>query len=147
VVIRALPTDKASGPDSFSVRFFQSAWPVIRADVRSLTRCGTSTRNFHDQNEALLVLLPKSADASSVKDCQPIALIHTIGMLVSKVLASQLAPHLGELIHANQSAFIKERFIQDNFKLVQWTAKWLHARKKPFLLLKVDIAQVFDSVA
>jgi hypothetical protein len=90
-------------------------------------------RNFHDLNEALLILFPKSVDASSVKDYRPIVLIHTIGKLVSKVLASQLAPHLRELVHANQSAFIKGRFIQDNFKLVQWTTKWLHARKKTFL--------------
>jgi hypothetical protein len=32
-VIRALPADKASGPDDFTARFLQEAWPVIRVDV------------------------------------------------------------------------------------------------------------------
>jgi hypothetical protein len=31
--------------------------------------------------------------------------------------------------------------------MVQWTARRLHAKKKPSLLLKIDIAQAFDSVA
>jgi hypothetical protein len=93
------------------------------------------------------VLLPKSADAASVKNFQPISLIHIIGKLVSKVLANRLAPRLGKLVRANQSAFIKGRVIHDNFKMVQLSAKLLHARKKPCMLLKIDIARAFDSVA
>jgi hypothetical protein len=147
-VIRAMPVDKAPGPDGFTTRFLQLAWPVTRADVMQVfdTLWHLDTRNIHDLNEALLVLLPKSVRASSVKDYWPITLIHTISKLVSKVLTSRLAPRLGELIHANQSAFVKGIFIQDNFKMVQWTPEWLHAKKKLSMLLKVDIAQAFDSV-
>jgi hypothetical protein len=38
-----------------------------------------------------------------------------------------------------QSAFIKGRFIQDNFMLVQQTARLFHQQKRPRLLLKLDI--------
>jgi hypothetical protein len=41
---------------------------------------------------------------------------------------------------------VKGRFIQNNFKVVQGTAKLLHARKWQSLLVKVDIARAFDSV-
>jgi hypothetical protein len=112
------------------------------------------SRNLHNVNDALImllpkfvVLLPKSVDATSVRDYRPISLIHTVGKLFSKVLANRLVPRLGELVQANQSAFIKGRLIQENFKIVQLTAKLLHARKKASLLLKIDIACVFDSVA
>jgi hypothetical protein len=138
-VIRALPADKASGPDDFTARFLQAAWPVIRVDVMQVFDMlwHRDMRNIHDLNEALLVLLPKSAEASTVKDYRPIALIHTIGKLISKVLTTMLASRLHELVHINWSAFIKSRFIQDNFKMVRWTAKWLHAKKKSTILLKV----------
>jgi hypothetical protein len=43
--------------------------------------------------------------------------------------------------------FIKGRVIQDNFHYVQSAAKLLHVRKKPSLLLKIDITQAFDSIA
>jgi hypothetical protein len=47
----------------------------------------------------------------------------------------------------HKSAFIKGWSIQDNFKLVHVATKTLHVRKKPILLIKIDIARAFDSVA
>jgi hypothetical protein len=50
------------------------------------------------------------------------------------------------MVSPNQSAFIKRRFIQDNFMLVQQTARCLHQHKQPHFLLKFDISKTFDSV-
>jgi hypothetical protein len=47
----------------------------------------------------------------------------------------------------NQSAFIKERSIHDNFMAVQLACRWLYSKNFPSVLLKVDIAKAFDSVA
>jgi hypothetical protein len=52
-------------------------------------------------------------------------------------------PHLRRVL----GAFIKNRNIQDNFRLVRGAAKLLHARKKPSILLKIDISKAFDSVS
>jgi hypothetical protein len=93
---------------------------VIIADVMQVfdVLWHLDTRNIHDLNEAMLVLLPKSANASSVKDYRPIALIHTICKLVSKVLASRLAPHLGELITPTKAPSSR----RDSFKIISsWT--------------------------
>jgi hypothetical protein len=100
---------------------------------------------LHNTIDAFMVLLPKTAKASAIKDYHSIALIHTVSKLISKVLANRLAPKLGELVHVSQSAFIKGCFIQDNFKLVQPSN--FNARKVVCLLLKVDIARAFDSVS
>jgi hypothetical protein len=56
------------------------------------------------------------------KDYRPISLVHSFTKLVTKVLANRLAGKLHEKVSTNQSAFIKKRFIQDNFMLVQQTA-------------------------
>jgi hypothetical protein len=94
----------------------------------------------------MLTLLPKTAEASKVTDYHPISLIHILGKLLSKVHVNRLTPRLGNLVHINQSAFIKGRFIQDSFRLVQSSAKLLHSRKCASLLLKIDIAKAFDSM-
>jgi hypothetical protein len=148
-VIKALPPDKAPGPDDFTAKFLQSTWHIIRADLMAAFDAfwQLDSRNFHDVNEALLTLLPKSAMASSLKVYMPISLIHMVGKLIFKVIANRLALRLGALVHPSQSAFIKSRFIQDNYKVVQSTARLLHARDKPCLLLKVDLARAIDSVA
>jgi hypothetical protein len=104
-------------------------------------------RNLHSVNEALMTLLPKSSYAAKIKVYYPISLIHVIGKLISKVLANRLAPRLSELVHHSLSAFIKERHVPDNFKFIQSAAKLLHARRKPSMLIKIDIARAFNSVA
>jgi hypothetical protein len=42
---------------------------------------------------------------------------------------------------------MKGRFIQENFKYVQASARLLYLRKRPSLLLKIDIARAFDFIA
>jgi hypothetical protein len=46
-----------------------------------------------------MVLLPKKPQAIAIKDYRPIALIHLIRKLTSKVLSSRLATHLDKLVH------------------------------------------------
>jgi hypothetical protein len=98
-------------------------------------------------NNALVVLLPKKDGATDVRGFRPISLTHSFGKLFSKLLAIRLAPRLPQLVAPNQSAFVKGRSIQDNFKLVQLTMRALHVNRIPSLLLKVDITKVFDSVS
>lgn len=104
-------------------------------------------RGFHKLNEAFLTLLPNKADASSLFDYRPISLIHLLTKLFAKVLSLRLAPHLGDIVSANQSAFIVGRGVHDNFMLMQQTARLVHNLKAPRVLLKLDIAQGFDTVS
>jgi hypothetical protein len=94
-----------------------------------------------------MVLLPKTSEAKTIKDYCPISLFHVMGKLVTKVLACWLSARIGELVQPCQSAFISGHLIQDNFRTVQVSAKLLPARRRPSLLLKIDIARAFDSVA
>jgi hypothetical protein len=94
-----------------------------------------------------MVLLRKNPEPSSLKDYQPISLMHSFAKLLSKCLARRLAPFLVAIVRNNQSAFIKGRCIHDNFRTVGLTCKWLHNRRFPCVLIKVDIAKAFDSVS
>ena len=62
-------------------------------------------------------------------------------------MANRLAPELDNLVGVNQSAFIKKRSIHDNFKFVEQAARLLHRKRKPALLLKLDISKAFDTVS
>jgi hypothetical protein len=63
--------------------------------------------NLHDVDGALMVLLPKISEATSLKQFRPISLIHNVGKLISKLLTNRLAPRLSDLVHPSQSAFSK----------------------------------------
>ena len=82
-----------------------------------------------------------------VKDFRPISLVQSFAKIFTKLLANRLAGRLHDLVSLNQSAFIKGCFIQDNFMLVQQTARFLHKQKDASLLFKLDISKAFDSVS
>jgi hypothetical protein len=97
-------------------------------------------------NSAYITLLPKVENVSHVKDFRPIRLMHSFAKIVTKLLANRLASRLQLMVSPNQTAFIKKRFILDNFILVQQTTKFLHQQREACILFKLDISKAFNSV-
>jgi hypothetical protein len=102
---------------------------------------------FSALNTTFITLLLKKEVVEQPKDFRPISLVHSFVKLVTKTMANRLAGRLNEMVSLIQSAFIKGRFIQDNFMLVQQMTRFLHQQKQPRLLLKLDISKAFDSVS
>jgi hypothetical protein len=144
-----LPADKAPGPDVFTRRFYKACWNIIKGDIMAAvsTVWRRDFRNFRLLNTAYITLIPKKDDATQLGDFRPISLIHSFAKLLMKILANSLAARLDSLVPKNQSAFIKGRFIHDNFMLVQQTTRLLHAQRQPRAMLKLDITKAFDSVS
>lgn len=82
--------------------------------------CG---QGFHGLNQALLILLPKTSDASTLRDYHPINIIHIFAKVVAKALASRLSPRLGGLVEKNQCTVIKKHCIHDNFTCSRWVSR------------------------
>jgi hypothetical protein len=148
-VIRDIPAEKAPGPDGFNGLFYKKAWPIIKGDIVAAFNAfwALDGRSFHLVNEALLILLRKKSNAEAINDYRPISLMHSIGKLITKCLASRLSTCLSSLDKSNQTAFIRGRCIQDNFRTVQLSCKLLNKLGAPAVLMKIDIAKAFDSVS
>jgi hypothetical protein len=147
--IRSLPSDKALGSDGYTGRFYKKVWPIIKMDFMSALKKvwqGDASR-LYLLNSAYVTLLPKKSEAIEVKDFRPISLIHSFAKKFTKILANRLAPKLPDLVSVNQSAFVKGRSIDDNFVMVQQTAKAIYGQKLSRILLKLDIGKTFDSVS
>jgi hypothetical protein len=99
-------------------------------------------------NQAFIMLVPKKNHPHRVSDFRPISLTHSFFFkIISKILATRLGPELEHLVSYNQTAFIKERCINDSFLYVQEVIKSLHKRRTPTLFTKLDISMVFDIVS
>jgi hypothetical protein len=87
--------------------------PFVKLDVMRAFNAfwHLDTRKFHTIKEAIMVLLPKTLDAATIRDYWSILFIHVLEKLFSKVLTNCLVPRLSKLIHISQSAFIKGRYI------------------------------------
>jgi hypothetical protein len=104
-------------------------------------------RAFERINSAYTVLIPKKPGACEPSDFRPISLVQSLAKIFSKVLARRLGPVLPNLVGNNQVAFLKGRSLHENFKLVKESAKMLRRKKSESLLLKLDIAKAFDTMA
>jgi hypothetical protein len=58
-----------------------------------------------------------------------------------------LAPLLPSLISQAQCAFVQSRTIHENYKLVANTARYLHRKNLPAVLMKIDISKAFDTLS
>lgn len=148
-VVLALQSDKASRTDGFSGLFYKKCWEVIRYDViSSFNRIGNMRGcKMELINRAHIALIPKKLESIEPKDYRPISLVHGVIKILTKVMANKLAPKMVRLISSCQSAFIKGRALHDNFIYVQGGVKHLRPKKKPTILLKLDINKAFDSIS
>jgi retron-type reverse transcriptase len=97
-------------------------------------------------NSANVVLIPKKEGSQDISDFRPFSIMHSIGKILTKVLSNRLAPKLNQIVFNCQSAFIKGRSIHNNFQYVRGAVKHFHEAKMLVLLLKLDIAKVFNNV-
>lgn len=148
-VIMDMPVDRAPGPDGFSGLFYKVCWDIISQDFMAvmLELHRNKFLSFGLLNSSIITLLPKKECSLEVADFRPINLIHGVAKIFAKVLAVRLAPLLSALVSQVQSAFISRRSMHENFKFVHNTARELHRKKIPSVLMKIDISKAFDTLS
>jgi hypothetical protein len=141
---------KAPGPDGLPTRFFQRNWGVMNHEVygaiKHFFRVGTFPEDF---NMTKIILIPKTNDATDLKDFRPISLCNVIYKVVVKCIINKLRPHLNDLISENQSAFLPGRLISDNALIAFECFHAIHRSKngdESFCAYKLDLSKAYDRV-
>ena len=78
------------------------------------------TSKTHSFNEANIVLLPKKQDPTTISDYRSISLINSLTKVITKILATRLAPHMNELVSLAQNAFIKGDVYMTTSYMYRW---------------------------
>lgn len=111
LAVFTLASEKAPGPDGFSMAFFQGYWDIVQKDIVKLLKefhsYGKISRGL---NSTFITLIPKNTEASKFR---PISLISAPYKVISKVLSNGIREVLHEVIDGNQYVFIKGRQILD----------------------------------
>ncbi|XP_077221623.1 uncharacterized protein LOC143855390 [Tasmannia lanceolata] len=140
--------NRAPGPDGFNGVFFKHFWYLIATEVVEAIHYFFRTGNLLPAfNTTFIALIPKCSGASSPNHFRPISLCNFFYKIISKLLASRLSKVLNRIVSPNQSAFIKDRLIQDNVLLSHDLCHNFHkASNTKALCLKLDLKKAYDYV-
>lgn len=114
-MIKDLKGDKASGPDGFTMAFFQKRWDILKTYIMDVFADFHTRGKFEKSFNATFVsLILKMIGAMDVRDFRPISLVVGIYKIISKVLANRFESVLGKIISNTQNAFIGGQQILDS---------------------------------
>lgn len=82
---------KATGPDGFSVGFYQQTWSTVGETVSKFALEFLDTGRLPAEcNDTLITLIPKTVNPASVKQLRPIGLCNVSYKIITKTLATRL---------------------------------------------------------
>lgn len=109
-----MPKDKALGMDGLTTEIIIYHWSTMKSDIEAaIIHFFKTKRMLRSLNLAILTLILKKCSPERLEDYRPISFLGVTYKIFAKILASRLMVVFPGLINANQTAFIKGRWISD----------------------------------
>jgi hypothetical protein len=117
--IMKLKHDKSPGIDGLTPEFYQVYWPLLKNPFMSMIyECYANKRLPTTLNQAVLTLIFKKGERHLLKNYRPISITNYDYKILAFVLARRLQDVIKNLVHSDQSGYIKGRFIGINVRYI-----------------------------
>ena len=95
----------------------------------------------------MITLIPKE-DGSllDLSNWRPITLLNGDLKIASKAIAKRIEPTLPNLIHSDQTGFVKGRYIGENIRLISNIMDYTSLQSLPGILTSLEFRKAFDSI-
>ena len=146
--LKSIENNKSPGNDGLTKEFYELFWSDIKKPfLASVREAFLKEELSTSQQQAVIKLIEKKdRDKRLIKNWRPISLLNTDTKLVSKAIAARLKQVLPSLVSFNQTAYVENRFIGENGRLISDILEVTRKLKKEGFLLTIDIEKAFDSV-
>ena len=81
-----------------------------------------------------------------LKNWRPISLINVDTKILSKSLALRIKKILSSLIHSDQTAYVRDRYIGESVRLINDVLEFTDHEKIEAILVSADFEKAFDSI-
>ena len=106
-----------------------------------------TTGHLHESSKlAVVSLIYKNGDPQLLKNYRPISLMNYDYKILAFVLAQRFQNVVNKVISNDQSAYIKDRFLGNNVRLVCDIIDYCDKYEEAGVLLSLDFEKAFDTV-
>ena len=115
-VIKNLPNGKSPGPDGLTNVYYKKYSEIlVMALCNYFNKLTDSNPLLPEALAAHVTVIPKAGkDPQFCANYRPISLLNSDTKLLAKILAIRLEDHLAQLVHRDQTGFMKGRETKDN---------------------------------
>ena len=147
-IIKTCPKNKSPGNDGLPTEFYIVFWHKIsELLVDTYRECIVEEEMSTSQKQSVIRLIPKKdRDKLLLKNWRPLNLINSDTKYYTKWTANKLLPALGDIIHPNQVAYVKGRFIGEGIKTIEGVIHFIRENKLDGYILAIDFEKAFDSI-
>ena len=147
-----LPTfqnNKSPGNDGLSIEFYKTFWndigPLL---LNCLNEAYIDGEMSSSQRQAVITLIEKKdKDRDLIENWRPLSLTNVDSKIASKAIARRIQRVLPDIVHHNQSGFMKNRSISETIRTILDIMDYTSHEEIPGILLFVDFEKAFDTVS
>ena len=144
--LKSLSTGKSPGQNGLTKEFYKHLWDDLKFYFINFLKQSKVDGNLSiSQRQAIIILTAKKdRDKRFVKNWRRISLLNVDTKILSKLLAEKLKHVLAELISSNQTAYVKNRCINESGRLISDLIEMCDILDIPGYLVTTDIEKAFD---
>ena len=143
-----MKNNKSPGNDGLSKEFYEKFWDDVKEPfINSIKEAKVKQKLSSSQRQAVIKLIEKkNKDKRCIENWRPISLLNVDYKILSKALASRLKKILPTLITSQQTAYISNRYIGENGRLISDIIEMTEKLNIGGFLVAMDIEKAFDSL-
>ena len=146
--LKHMDNGKSPGSDGFTCEFYKFFWDYVKLNVVESINYGFEKRQLSIcQRRGIITLVPKKDKLTNrLCNLRPISLLNTDYKIATKAIAKRLEAVLPLVINADQTGYIKGRYIGENVRLISDIISYTAAKNLPGLAIFLDFEKAFDSI-
>ena len=147
VAIDKMKKNKSPGLNGISIEYYKKFWPLIgNLLVKVLNSSYENGILTESQKVAVFALIFKKGDDCDLSNYRPISLTNVDYKIVAFVLAARLQCVLDSLISHDQTAYIKNRYMGYNIRLIEDVIDHFDKLQMNGVMFFADFQKAFDSL-
>ena len=148
--LKELKNDSSPGLDGITAEFLKVFWCRLGHFLVDSFNCSFQKGSLSfSQRSAVITLIHKGKDLprNKLNNWRPISLTNSDYKVLAKTLALRLMNVIDSVVDLDQCAYIKNRSVSNNLRLIDDVIDYLKTNNKPGILLAIDFTKAFDSIS